>query len=710
VINDSRVRLPPASRGHDPCGNGFAMRSAWLPDLAPRPGSPTRSTLPPTHPPARSRPAGWRPALAGILLGLAVLAAPAKAGAETVLDVLRAVEAGHFSWARAKADDAGGPLLRDYVVWRELRDGKPLPAFERFQAFLAEEPDWPSAGRIQRRAEEAMDSTLPDQEVLAFFAGHDPVTRQGRTRLALALLDQGDRANAARIAGLAWVDGRFSAGEEQYFLVRLGELITPEQQRARLDALLAAGSRDEARRQAKRLDQGRRRLAEARILLQSDSSGIDRAVAAVPDALKADPGLTLDRIARARRDGRDARARELLLLIRSADEQPAAWWRERHIQIRDRIDAGAYKEAYRLAVAHRQPEDHPSFADAEWLAGWLALSFLDQPKDAAAHFQKMTDAVGSPISLARGAYWTGRAQAKAGKPEWAAESWRAAGQHGTAFYGQIAWLETGQAPSLPSLDFPTPDRQAEQAFAERKLVRLARLLCEQDGKPQAGAILAHLAQTALDDPATLGQVASLAASCDRLDTVVQTARLGQRGGDLRAAAAFPAPPFLALTASSEVDPALVTAIARQESQFDPRAQSPSGAMGLLQLMPGTAKAMARKQGLDFATSRLLTDPVYNVSLGRTYMAEQLRRWGEPALAIAAYNAGPKRVGSWVARYGDPRGKGLHRLIDWMELIPFSETRNYVQRVLEGRNVYRLRFGWNAEVAGHPFEPRSSDPS
>ncbi|WP_191058689.1 lytic transglycosylase domain-containing protein, partial [Geminicoccus harenae] len=181
-------------------------------------------------------------------------------------------------------------------------------------------------------------------------------------------------------------------------------------------------------------------------------------------------------------------------------------------------------------------------------------------------------------------------------------------------------------------------------------------------------------------------------------------------GSLNAAAAFPAPPFVALAEGSAVDPALVTAIARQESQFYPRAQSPAGALGLLQLMPGTAKAMARKQGMPYADVRLLTDPGYNVTLGRTYLEEQLGRWGEPAMAIAAYNAGPRRVDSWIARYGDPRGKGLHRLVDWMELIPFTETRNYVQRVLEGRNVYRLRFGWNAEVAGHPFAPGHGNPS
>ncbi|HWL70756.1 MAG TPA: lytic transglycosylase domain-containing protein [Geminicoccus sp.] len=650
--------------------------------------------------------------IAGLLLaGLALAAAvvPAQA-AVSVADVLRAVEAGHYAWARAKAEEAGGTLLKEYVDWRELRDATPVPGFKRFRSFLAREVDWPSLPRIRIRAEDALDSSVDDATVLAFFADHEPVTRQGRTRLAIALLGTDEQA-AASVAGKAWVEGRFSATEERYFLAKLGRLLTRDQDRLRLDNLLAARAWEEARRQAKRLDQGRQRLAEARILLQSGASGIDRAVARVPDALKADPGLSLDRIERARKDGRDARARELLLLLnRSAERQPAAWWRERHIQIRDRIDAGAFKEAYRLAAAHRQPKDHPSYADAEWLAGWLALSFLDRPKDAAAHFSAMTAGVSSPISLARGNYWTGRAQAASGANKAAEASWRSAAAFGTTFYGQLAWLESGRPPQLPEMGFPEPDEPQREAFEKRRLVRLARLLCDKGGDLQAGAILSHLASEALDEPVTLGQVAMLATDCHRLDTVVQTARLAQRSGSLNAAAAFPAPPFVALAERSAVDPALLTAIARQESQFYPRAQSPAGALGLLQLMPGTARAMARKQGMPYADVRLLTDPGYNVTLGRTYLEEQLGRWGEPALAIAAYNAGPRRVDSWIARYGDPRGKGLHRLVDWMELIPFTETRNYVQRVLEGRNVYRLRFGWNAEVAGHPFTPGHDNPS
>ena len=646
--------------------------------------------------------------MTGFLLLSLTGAVPARA--ETVEDVLRAVEAGQFSFARAKATAAGGQTLREYVSWRELRDGNPLPSFDRFQRFLAQAGDWPGQGRIRARAEDAIVGAVDDRTVLAFFAKHAPVSRQGRTRLAIVLQGRGDLTGAAILAGKAWVDGRFSADEEDFFLGRLGNLITPDQQRQRLDALLAAQRWSEAKRQSARVDLGRQRLTEARIMLQSDVRGIDRAVAAVPDALKADPGLTLDRIARARRDGRDERARELLLLTRNAENQPAAWWRERQIQIRDRIDAGAYKEAYRLAVAHRQPEDHASFADVEWLAGWLALRFLDQPKVAATHFQRMGRTVSSPISLARAAYWTGRAEAADGADKAARQSFTDAASFGTTFYGQLGWLEIDQPPKLPAFVFPRPSAAAIKTFDHRRQVEIARFLCGNGGAEQAGPILTHLAEEALDDGTVLGQVAGLATACGRLDTVVQAARLGQRRGRLSAAAAFPPPPFATLTDLDRVDPALVTAIARQESQFYARAQSPAGALGLLQLMPGTAAAMARRTGIAFGKWRLLTDPVYNVTLGRAYLDVQLERWGEPALAVAAYNAGPKRVEQWITRYGDPRGKGLHRLLDWIELIPFSETRNYVQRVLEGRNVYRVRFGWDARLAGHPFEPRLVDPS
>ena len=642
---------------------------------------------------------------------LAIAALAPHAHAETVADVLRAVESGQYSWAKVKAQASGGVILLDYVRWRELRDGRPLPSFEQFDVFLKAGQDWPSLRQIQARAEDALESGIDDATVLTFFARRTPVSRQGRTRLAVALLLQGDRRAAAALAGQAWIGGRFSAPQEALFLSELGDLLTPGQQRQRLARLLNLQAWSEARRQAARMEQGYRQLAEARILLQSSSAGIDRAVAAVPEALKADPGLTLDRIARARRDGRGSRARELLLVSPDTSGQPNAWWRERQIQIRDRIDAGAYREAFQIADAHRQPEDDPSFAEAEWLTGWLALRFLHQPEEAARHFKRIRSAVSSPISLARAAYWTGRAEAEAGNGKAARASFLDAASFGTAFYGQIAWLEIDQPPRLPSFAFPPPDPKGVKSFQSDRQQAVARFLCDHDGKEQAGAILSHLAEEALEDPTRLGQVASIATRCDRLDSVVQAARLGQRRGQLNAAAAFPPPPYPSLLQTGGgADPALVTAIARQESQFYPRAQSAAGAMGLLQLMPGTAKAMAETSGLDYADWRLLTDPVYNVALGRAYIDLQLKRWGEPALAIAAYNAGPKRVDEWLARYGDPRGKGLYALLDWIELIPFSETRNYVQRVLEGRNVYRVRFGWDTRLAGHPFEPRLVDPS
>ena len=645
--------------------------------------------------------------VAGVMTPGIVVAAPDVLAPS---DILRAIDAGDWQWARSRAVDVGGTAFATYVRWRELNDAVPTPPFASFRAFLDDQPGWPGAVRLQARAEDALDDTVADAEVLAFFAGREPLTRQGKTRLALAAMRSGDDGRATRLARDAWVTGNFSDKEESFFLAQLGDRLRVADHRARLSRLLDDGRRDEARRQAQRLDAGRRLLADARIRVQTNATGVAKAVAAVPDALKADPGLTLDRIKRARRNGLDELARDLLVLPRSAADMPDTWWQERQIQIRDRLDAKDYAAAYRLAATHRQPKDDSSYGDAEWLSGWIALRFLNKPTEARKHFAAIEGNVASPISVSRAAYWLGRAEVAAGHAKRAEAAYRRAAAIPTAFYGQLAALELATSPAVPAASFPDAGAKERKAFEQQPVARVAKLLCADRAGDEAGPLLSQLVAISLDDPVRLGLAADLATECKRLDTVVQTARLAQRSGRVVVAAAFPPPPFAPLAQKGEPEPSLITAIARQESQFHPGVRSPAGALGLLQLMPATAKAMARESGIAFTPARLLTDPSYNVSLGRTYLDLQLQRWGEPALAIAAYNAGPARVSSWLDRYGDPRGKGIDALIDWIELIPFSETRNYVQRVLEGRNVYRLRFGWDTTVEGHPFELRATDPS
>ena len=383
--------------------------------------------------------------------------------------------------------------------------------------------------------------------------------------------------------------------------------------------------------------------------------------------------------------------REILLNPPETLRRPEKWWVEQQAAIRDAIDSGSYELAYRLAARSRQTAGS-GFAEAEWLAGWLSLRRAGKPEAARRHFERLWPAVVTPISRARAGYWAGRAAAAMGDEQAAADWYRRAAAHPNAFYGQQAAEELGLA--LTGRIGPTVKATpaARAALKRRTPAALAAFFCGLGRPGPAQPFFRHLGYEAAADPAELSAVVDLARRCGRADLVLAVTRAAASNGAYLVHDAFPLPRTRAFREEREAGPeaALVLAVARQESLFDPAARSPAGAMGLMQLMPGTAQSTARQLGVPFAKGRLTSDPDYNVRLGAFYLNGQLARYdGEPALALAAYNAGPGRVTRWLEVNGDPRGGGRHRLLDWIEQIPFAETRNYVQRVLEGRGMYRV---------------------
>ncbi|HET6469874.1 MAG TPA: lytic transglycosylase domain-containing protein, partial [Geminicoccaceae bacterium] len=336
--------------------------------------------------------------------------------------------------------------------------------------------------------------------------------------------------------------------------------------------------------------------------------------------------------------------------------------------------------------------DGTSFAEAEWLAGWLALRFVKQPEAALGHFERMAERVRTPISRGRAAYWAGRAAAALGRRDAAARWYQVASAQPTSFYGQLAAANLGLDLRPQAGSGASPTAEQRRRFRGRDTARLALLLCELGEYERAGVFLTKLAGDAVADAVENELVYELGQACRRPELLLRAARAATREGDVDIRATFPVPavPGFLERVKGRPEPALLLAVARQESLFDPRAKSSAGALGMMQLMPATAKAMAKELGVGFAEHKLLADPEFNVRLGGYYLGRQIARFdGEEVLAIAAYNAGPSRVSQWLQQNGDPRGKGVEQLVDWIERIPFSETRNYVQRVLEGRSVYRL---------------------
>jgi soluble lytic murein transglycosylase len=633
-----------------------------------------------------------------LLSGLFVVALHGDAFARTPEDPPSSVRAALAAAERGDwraVDGLGGrladPVAGKLLVWLRATRGDGSLSFGEIAAFLAANPDWPNGAALLRRAEEILPEEKSARAVVSWFAGREPSTPYGRFRLARAYLELGDQKRAGELARRSWRGGDLYYPDlERTFRTTFASLLSMGDHRARLDALLWDGRDTAARRLYDVVGSDRRALAEARILLRQQKRNADAAVAAVPPALRADPGLTYERIRRLRQKGLEAEARKLLAEIKQDAGRPDLWWTERHALARDALRQGRAAEAYAIARAHAlsEPSD---YAEAEWLAGWIALRFLHKPEAARNHFLNMAKVVRFPISVARAAYWAGRAGEVAGDKPFAMGWYRSAAAHPTTFYGRLAAERVSPDATLVLPPAPEPSRMDRAAFAGHELVRAARLLAAHGQEDAARTFIRRLGEIR-DVPSWQAMTAELAGEIGGTGLGVATAKRAMREGFLLFEQAYPLMtlPIAAERLPHPVEPALVLAMIRQESEFDRGAISSAGARGLMQLMPGTAKQVAASLDLPYSPDRLTRDPAYNVKLGRAYLSKLLGSFdGSVALAFAAYNAGPARVRQWLDTYGDPRG-GRVDLIDWIEMLPFAETRNYVQRAIENRWVYQAR--------------------
>jgi len=588
----------------------------------------------------------------------------------------------------AKIDN---PNIRKLFRWLELtRDGS-AASFAELSAFISENPDWPSQRLLRKRAEEAMDENMLPRDVLDWFGVREPVTAIGEVRLGEALLTMGKKEQALEILRDAWINGDFIKHQEKRFYRRHKSLLTPGDHRARLDRLLWDGRYWPAQRMLWRVDKEYRLLAIARMWLRHQRGNVDKAIGDVPEKYKSAPGLVFERLRWRRRKGLDLSARELLDDPQARLVRPKMWLYERIYLARRAIWRGHISEAYALASVHEEVEGS-EYAEAEWLAGWIALRFLNESATALKHFGGLYEAVTYPVSRARAAYWAGRASEALDKNKLAAEWYRKAARYPTAYYGQLASLQIrpGQPVRLPAEPPVKPVTSKE--LKDNALVFIVRFLydagAEKEIKP---FILALMKQD--QSPEWQRLIARLARRNGRPDLAIHVAKQLAREGWELVESGYPAlvpPPVRMVNGAAGVEVPLVLATIRQESAFYAKAESGAGARGLMQLMPYTASRVARKIGLPYSRGRLTKDPDYNLILGQSYMAELVNEFeGSYVLALSAYNAGPARVKQWIRRNGDPRDKDVD-VIDWIEKIPFDETRNYVQRVLENLQVYRHR--------------------
>lgn len=625
--------------------------------------------------------------------------APAPARAERpdiplLRDAVAAYRKGDFAAGDAIRKRVTAPGAAALLDWAALRLGGAAVGFDRVAAFAQAYPDYPNPAWLRRRSEDALlAERKPAPFVRAFFARERPQTPSGKLALALAFRADGLAEDADELVRDAWRNDTLSPALEARFLDLFKDTLTTADHRFRMERFLARESWETARRAASHAGEGYEALVKARMAVDSRARTAEKLVEAVPAALKTDTSWLLSRVQHLRRSEKPADAARLMAELTRDPAQLVdgdLWWIERRLVARKLLDEGDARAAYAVAMGHGATSAEKRI-EAEFLCGWIALRRLGDPAAARRHFDRAAAIAGQPISLARAAYWQGRAAEAAGRGEEARSFYEAAARHGITYYGQLAAarLGTGDLAFRPAAMAAAPPRPMVDAVA----------FAYEAGLRELGLPLAVEFARGSTDPADLEGVASILVANADAKAVLVLGKLATQRGQPLDEAAFPTigiPPFEPV-GRNPVEPAVVLAIARQESMFDPAAGSPVGARGLMQLMPGTASATARKAGLTYEPGRLL-EPVYNAQLGAAHLGDLMEHYrGAFILVFAAYNAGPGNVKKWIAAHGDPRLPGVDP-IDWVELIPFSETRNYVQRVMENLQVYRRRLNGAGTLA------------
>lgn len=652
-----------------------------------------------------------RTAIAAALAALtATLAAPANANAfatprlkpaapeptfvsradeQRLLSVASALKSKDFATARSLTALTSDPIAASLGEWMYFMAQDPSVDFNEADAFLDSNPDWPMRTRISTFVEKKIPSDAPAHEVLAFFDTRPPVSGEGKIQLARALFAVGDQRGGEQFIRDAWINNNFKLAEERRILSTYGDRLTKEDHAARVDRLLWARQVTNARRVFSKLSSKDRRMAEARAALLLQASSGKKLFEKLPQDLQLDSGVLHAAVRHFRRRNDEQYA---VALAKMAPSDPALlrngerWWDERQLLMRSALKKGRFADAYAMAAGHALA-DGGDFAEAEFYAGWIALRFLDAPERAQTHFLALASGVGSPISVSRAYYWLGRA-AKAQDDNAAAKGYFAtAARHYYSYYGQMAAEEIGGAVTAAKFSPAGEASAADRAlFSSRATVAALRILTDLNLDYEF-MVFAYHVDGQLERQGEYLEFAKLTQGEGAPHLTVRAGKVAVQKNAFAPEVAYPLV-FVPDEATRFVSPEIILGLSRQESEFNPRAYSRAGARGMMQLIPTTAQITARKEGLLYSRSALLDDPIYNMTIGSAHLSHLIERYnGSLIMTLAAYNAGAGRVDRWINEYGDPRSSSVDPL-DWVELIPFSETRNYVQRVMENVQVYR----------------------
>jgi soluble lytic murein transglycosylase len=648
----------------------------------------TAAIMPATRQHAALPPARKPPATAAVAATSSTSQSDTDA-VENVIELVRKHQPADATQAEATISD---PVAKKLAEWIILRSDDNGASVERYRAFITANPSWPSQTFLRRRGEAALwDDHRDDATVWAWFENDSPLSAKGRFSLARAMIGRGDRANAERLVREAWRSDSMSEDTENTALDLFGALLTPGDQKARMDLMLYGTEQEAAAlRAAKRLGSAEVALAKARIASNRKASNARALLDAVPGELRGDPGYIFSTIQLLRREEKFPEAAQLML---NAPKDPNRlynldeWWVERRLLARKMLDVGEHRNAYLIARDAALPARDIYKTEQEFTAGWIALRFLNDPATAAQHFARIGVGSVNPTTLARAGYWQGRAAEAAGRSQEARTAYAAAAEQSTSYYGQLARAKLG----LPQIDLNDVPTARGRTIERLEVVRAVALLYALDEREIAIPIFGDMGENG--DPDALVGLGELAGRNSDARAMLLVGKAALNRGlpfDFYAYPVNGIPPFKSI--GPDVEQSIIFAIARQESAFNPAVVSPAQAYGLMQVTPDAGKYVCKKYGASFDLGRLKNDPVYNAALGAAELGGLIEDYrGSYIMTFAAYNAGRGSVKKWIDRYGDPRDPKVDA-VDWVEEIPFSETRNYVQRIMENLQVYRARFG------------------
>lgn len=622
--------------------------------------------------------------------------APA-ADVEALKEFVKLVYRESYSEARPLMEKLRDPTAKKLARWYYYRKKAPDTTPEEIIAFLEENPRWPSREELQESAEDALFWRETDNKrIIDYFVGKRPMSGAGFAALGSALIAEGRKEEGVEHIREAWRRHPLTPAIEKK--IRKLKVLKPDDHRARADYLLMQDNKSyvgAVRRILPLIDKKWRPSVKARIATVKRTRRAGGLLTRLDKSVKKYPAVLLARIQWLRRADKDKKVWSLLRSAPKSAEKlidPEEWWKERGIQVRLALNEGKPKTAYALARNHGEGLEHWDLSDAEFLAGWVALRFLNKPEAARKHFLAAAAAGGLPKRRSRAGYWLGRTELELGNRQAAIGAFAEAAQYYHTFYGQLAHQMIAATDAKVAFrTFVKPTEREIKAFVEQDVMKAIVLAKQADFENLMSLFLYDLAR-GIDSAPEMILLCELAVRVAPRHRAVRMAKIAINRDFAVEHYAYPnaLPEFKVLGDGQEIEDALVHALTRQESEFNTNIVSSAGAVGLMQLLPSTAKMMARYHKLRFSRKKLSADPAYNVTLGTAFLNRLISNYdGSYVMALAGYNAGPGRIRQWVRRFGDPRENDVDP-IDWIERIPFNETRNYVHKILESAQVYRSR--------------------